>query len=145
MHSRIGQRGFTLIELMIVVSIIAILTAIAIPAYQNYLIRAQVTEGIVLASGAKVAEWGFVSETGRFPSNNASAGLASPESISGKYVAKVKVEGGTITATFNTTRANRAIQDDTLVLSAWTRGGDILWSCKPSTVDAKYLPSSCRQ
>ena len=79
MRQRISA-GFTLIELMIVVAIIAILAAIAIPAYQDYLIRAQVTEGMSLGSGAKAAVWDFVSNTGRFPANNQSAGLASSKS-----------------------------------------------------------------
>ena len=87
MHSRTHNRGFTLIELMIVVAIIAILAAVAIPAYQNYLIRAQVSEGMVLASGPKTAIWDFYSDTGRFPSSNESAGLADAASITGTYVA----------------------------------------------------------
>ena len=137
------QRGFTLIELMIVVAIIAILAAIAIPAYQNYLIRAQVTEGMTLADGAKVAVWDFVSNTGRFPANNQSAGLATNTSLAGKYVSEVDVAGGKITSTFGG-QANTAINTQTLVLSPWTQGGSILWSCTLSTVSPKYLPSSCR-
>jgi len=141
------QRGFTLIELMIVVAIIAVLAAIAIPAYQNYLIRTQVTEGMSLATGAKAAVWEFVSNTGRFPGSNQSAGLAKATSIAGKYVIQVDVTGGKITATFGN-NANTAIQasgQDTLVLSPWTSSGTIVWSCTPSTVDPKYLPSSCRE
>ncbi|WHZ19239.1 MAG: Type IV pilin PilA [Rhodanobacteraceae bacterium] len=140
------QRGFTLIELMIVVAIIAILAAIAIPAYQDYLIRTQVTEGMTLATGAKSAVWDFVSNTGRFPPSNQSAGLAKATSIIGTYVSKVDVTGGKITATFGN-QANKAIQtagQNTLVLSPWTQGGSILWSCTPSTVSPKYLPSTCR-
>lgn len=140
------QKGFTLIELMIVVAIIAILAAIAIPAYQDYLIRTQVTEGMTLGEGAKAAVWDFVSNTGRFPPNNQSAGLASATSIAGSYVAKVDVTGGKITATFGNS-ANTAIKTasaNTLVLSPWTNGGSILWTCTPSTVNPKYLPSSCR-
>ncbi|MGH8190115.1 MAG: pilin [Rhodanobacteraceae bacterium] len=139
------QRGFTLIELMIVVAIIAILAAIAIPAYQNYLVRAQVSEGITLADGAKVAIWDFVSNTGRFPKDNQSAGLPGATSIVGRYVAQVEVTNGVVTATYGGS-ANSAIMTagaDTLVLSPWTQGGSILWSCK-GTVDPKYLPSSCR-
>ena len=143
MHTHAIQRGFTLIELMIVVAIIAILAAIAIPAYQNYLIRTQVTEGMSLAAGAKAAVWDFVSNTGRFPSNNESAGLAAASSIAGKYVATVNVAGGKIAATFGG-QANAAIKANALILSPWTQGGSIVWTCTPSTVSPKYLPSSCR-
>ena len=139
------QKGFTLIELMIVVAIIAILAAIAIPAYQDYLIRTQVSEGAVLTDGAKTAISEFYSNTGTFPSTNASAGLASAGSISGKYVSKVDVSGtkGQIVATFGT-GANKAIQTQTFVLSAITSAGSVSWSCTKSTVSQKYLPTSCR-
>ncbi|HET7930451.1 MAG TPA: pilin [Rhodanobacteraceae bacterium] len=146
-HANAIQRGFTLIELMIVVAIIAILAAIAIPAYQNYLIRTQVTEGTSLATGAKVAVWDFVSNTGRFPTNNQSAGLALATSITGKYVSQVDISGGKVTATFGN-QANKAITvsgKDTLVLSPSTTAGAIQWTCTPSTIDPKYLPSSCRK
>jgi type IV pilus assembly protein PilA len=143
------QKGFTLIELMIVVAIIAILAAIAIPAYQDYLVRTQVSEGAVLTDGAKTAISEFYSNTGDFPGSNASAGLASPQSISGKYVSKVDVSKtkGQIVATFGNS-ANKAItaaNKDTFVLSAITSAGSVAWSCSKSTVDAKYLPTSCRK
>jgi type IV pilus assembly protein PilA len=141
------QKGFTLIELMIVVAIIAILAAIAIPAYQDYLIRTQVSEGAVLTDGAKTADSEFYSNTGRFPKSNESAGLAAASSISGKYVTKVELDtGGTglITATFGGA-ANAKIAAQTFVLSAVTNAGSIAWSCSQSTVDQKYLPTSCRK
>jgi type IV pilus assembly protein PilA len=140
------QKGFTLIELMIVVAIIAILAAIAIPAYQNYLIRAQVSEGAVLADGAKTPVAEFYSNTGRFPGNNGSAGLATAGSITGKYISSVTTTGGKITAVFGG-QSNTAISGKEFILSAITSSGSIAWTCSnqgSSVVDGKYLPSSCR-
>lgn len=139
------QQGFTLIELMIVVAIIGILAAVALPAYQDYTIRAQVTEGMTLASGSKTAVAEFFNQTGRFPGSNASAGLASATSIKGKYVTGVNVgtTQGTIQATFGGD-ANAKITSDILIISATTSAGSIDWACKSTTVDPKYLPTSCR-
>ncbi|HEX5960386.1 MAG TPA: pilin [Rhodanobacteraceae bacterium] len=143
------QKGFTLIELMIVVAIIAILAAIAIPAYQNYLIRSQVSEGMVLTSGARAAVSEFYSNLGHFPTNNTSAGVGTAASISGKYVSEVNVVNGVITATMSGPAANSKIQGDTFVLSPSDNGGSINWTCNSSankgTIDNKYLPTSCRQ
>ena len=144
-HKRLSA-GFNLIELMIVVAIIAILAAIAIPAYQDYLIRAQVSEGMVLSSGAKAAIWDFVSNTGRFPPNNQSAGLAKSTSIIGSYVSSVDVTSGVITVLFNGPKANTAITSASqyLVLSPISHADSIAWVCTPSTVNPKYLPTTCR-
>jgi type IV pilus assembly protein PilA len=141
------QKGFTLIELMIVVAIIAILAAIAIPAYQDYLVRTQVSEGAVLTDGAKTAISEFYSNTGNFPSNNTSAGLATAGSIAGKYVSSVDVSQtkGQIQATFNGPSANTNIKGLLFTLSAIPNAGSIAWSCTKSTVAKKYLPTSCRQ
>src|SRR6476620_7663870 len=103
------QKGFTLIELMIVVAIIAILAAIAISQYQDYVIRSQVSEGSSLADGIKTAVGEFVNNRGRFPPVNNSAGLAEAVSISGEYVGAVSVSNGLISAAYSGTKANKAI------------------------------------
>lgn len=141
------QKGFTLIELMIVVAIIAILAAIAIPAYQDYLVRSQVSEGSVLADGSKTAMAEFYSNTGHFPQTNASAGLATAASIKGQYVSAVNVgtTQGKITVSYAGPKANSAISSSTLIFSAVTNAGSIEWHCKGGTILPKYLPTSCRQ
>jgi type IV pilus assembly protein PilA len=145
------QKGFTLIELMIVVAIIAILAAIAIPAYQDYLVRSQVSEGATLTDGAKTAVAEYYANHGNFPPNNASAGLPSSiSSISGKYVASVDISqtAGVIEAKFGN-QANSNITGKIFALSAVDTGGSINWTCSTgngfTNVPDKYLPSSCRK
>ena len=139
------QQGFTLIELMIVVAIIGILAAIALPAYQDYTIRTQASEGEVLASGGKVAVAEFYNNTGRLPASNTSAGMSLSTSILGKYVTGVAVStGGVITATYGAD-ANAKIAAKTVILSPTTKAGSVVWKCKGgANIDPKYLPSSCR-
>ena len=140
------QQGFTLIELMIVVAIIGILAAIAIPAYQNYTIRAQVSEGMSLASGVRTAVSEQFQTSGTWPSNNAAAGVATDTTIVGNYVSGVAVSAaggqGLITATFGN-GANPAIDTLTLVLTGTDEGGSVSWDCD-GTIDDQYLPASCR-
>ena len=145
------QKGFTLIELMIVVAIIAILAAIAISQYQDYVIRSQVSEGSSLADGVKTAVGEYVNNTGRFPTANGSAGLAAPASIVGSYVENVTIANGRITATYESTaplKANAAIDERELIFSPITAAGSIKWNCKTSTtagvaLKQKWCPSSC--
>jgi|SRR3990167_7237283 len=140
------QKGFTLIELMIVVAIIGILAAIALPAYQDYMGRSQMTEAMTLASGAKTSVSEFYANRGSFPANNTSAGLATETNISGKYVAQTLVgTGGIITATMKTAGVAEGIRGASLILSPTTSAGAVKWACKGSTsTNAKYYPSSCR-
>jgi type IV pilus assembly protein PilA len=144
------QQGFTLIELMIVVAIIGILAAIAIPAYQDYTIRAQVSEGLNLTGGAKAAATEYYQDQGVFPANNTQAGLALLTAINGKYVSQVGVAGNTITVTYSSTAprsANSNIDGATLTLIGTDSGGSIVWDCSGLNIlsaNPKWLPAACR-
>ena len=143
------QQGFTLIELMIVVAIIGILAAIAIPAYQDYTIRAQVSEGLNLAGGAKAAVAEFTMDSGAFPTGNTTAGI-SPLStdINGKYTTSVAVTGtattGVITVVYGGTDAHALLTGNSLTLTATTNAGSVEWACATVDIDAKHLPAACR-
>ena len=146
-----NQQGFTLIELMIVGAISGILAEIAIPAYQDYTIRAQVSEGLSLSSGGKAAVAEFFQDSGVWPTNNSEAGLAVSTTIIGKYVSDVSVTGtaalGTITVLFAGPDANAALGTASLTLVAnGAGGGSIVWACAAgnAAMQAKWLPSACR-
>ncbi|EMS2823304.1 pilin, partial [Neisseria gonorrhoeae] len=123
------QKGFTLIELMIVIAIVGILAAVALPAYQDYTARAQVSEAILLAEGQKSAVTEYYLNHGIWPENNDKAGVASPSDIKGKYVQKVEVAKGVVTAQMASTGVNKEIQGKKLSLWARRENGSVKWFC----------------
>lgn len=165
------QKGFTLIELMIVVAIIGILAAIAIPAYQDYTIRAQVTEGLNLASAMKAAVSENFANDGAWPVDLVDAGVVDAANAatppSGKYVTGIQIANGTINITYGN-QANAAIATQVLSLRPrLSTNMDVVWVCgaaqdpaltadavngipavpadpSTTTVISKYLPSTCR-
>ena len=141
-----ASKGVFWILLVLPAFLIAILAAIAIPAYQQYIIRAQVSEGLVLAEGTKTAFTEYYTNRHAVPSDNTAAGLDPSTSITGKYVSSVDVSGGKITVAFDTVSANVTIRDKVLVLSPTLSAGQITWSCSAeSTLPNRDLPIACRR
>lgn len=140
------QRAFTLIELMIVIAIVGILAAIAIPAYQDYTVRSKVSEGVSLADPARRAVWDIYMETGAMPAGgNASYQLPSPSSINGRYVQHVSVSGGTVRIKF--ANIGGTASNTLLVYAAVTTVGSIYWDCSTAagtTLPVRYRPDACR-
>jgi type IV pilus assembly protein PilA len=167
---KLVQKGFTLIELMIVVAIIGILAAIAIPAYQDYTIRSQVSEGLTLAGAAKAAVAESFSQTGAPPANREEAGMSPlANDTQGKYVAGVDVALGTITIQYGNEANTKITQAgaDSLSLTPYeSNDASVIWRCgnavdptgtsavatlgngtaqyAAATIEAKYLPKACR-
>ncbi|HGO8471190.1 TPA: pilin [Neisseria meningitidis] len=160
------QKGFTLIELMIVIAIVGILAAVALPAYQDYTARAQVSEAILLAEGQKSAVTEYYLNHGKWPGGNSDAGVASSSEIKGKYVQSVEVKNGVVTAQMASSGVNKEIQGKKLSLWAKRQDGSVKWFCgQPVTradnanaddavtaandnsnngINTKHLPSTCR-
>ena len=141
---KIKQQGFTLIELMIVVAIIGILASIAIPSYMDYTVRSQISEGLVLSAGVKVASIEYYLEHGDWPNNNVKAGLANHNDIKGKYVKSVRVNKEVIVIMFGND-ANKVISNKKLTLTGVYGLGNIRWNCTSAgVIEDRYLPSACR-
>jgi type IV pilus assembly protein PilA len=136
------QAGFTLIELMIVVAIIGILAAIAIPSYQEYNGRAQVSEAMTLTSGVKIPLLEWIHGRGSYPNEIASL----TDSTSGKYVETVVIGGSltapVITATMRMTGVSADLQGQTYILSSADGGNN--WQCNTGSIPQNFLPTTCR-
>jgi type IV pilus assembly protein PilA len=146
--------GFTLIELMIVVAIIGILAAIALPAYQNYIGRAQIAEAIVITDGLKVSVSESFNDDAACPLNG-TKGIPAAAAITGKYVDSVATGGTasstggcTITANLSATTVSSGLKNTQLIFKMFSNNGSLSWVCSSTlsgtTVPYSYLPQACR-
>jgi type IV pilus assembly protein PilA len=135
------QKGFTLIELMIVVAIIGILAAVAIPAYQDYIARSQVAEAVSLLGAAKTPVAEYLADRGALP-----AITDAVTTTSGKYTAGIALAGDqttmTLTGTMGTTGVNSGVQGKTVLM--YSSDAARSWTCTVGTISAKYVPGACR-
>lgn len=164
-HMQRIQQGFVLIELMVVISIIGTLAAIALPPYQDYVIRAKISEGIVLAAPVQKAVSDYYDRWGKLPTNNAAATLAAPKAYSARHVESIEVTAGVVTVVFKNIQpiSSKESPSPTLTLrpaiNTLNPTGAIVWSCSQSPVPSnfkligtipahelnyRYLPGPCR-
>lgn len=159
-HSQSAHRGFTLVEVMIVVGILGVLATLAIPAYQDYVIRSQVTEGLEFAAATKASVAEYYLTRGTWPESNSAIGLGTADSVQGKYVSSVRLADGGITVTFGN-QAHAAVLNGHAVglTPAVTASGTVVWRCgtaaapegvveaaaeATTTIEGKFLPTACR-
>jgi type IV pilus assembly protein PilA len=160
--------GFTFVELLVVVAIVSILVAIALPAYRDYEVRAEAAEGMLMLGDARTAVNEFYSRWGRMPADNSEAGMRSPDALKGRYVRSIDVSEGVMVASMELAddlSARDHPLERTLTLRPWintaTFGAPIIWSCgeqvpkvssdyhaignvAPNPVEAKWMPTVCR-
>ncbi len=138
------QKGFTLIELMIVVAIIGILASIALPAYQSYTIRAQIAEGLQLTGPVMSGVVEYFNDNGAYPVDNGDAALEADTEYTGNYVSGISVSGAVISVRYGNA-ANAAISGETVTLTAVDAEGSLSWDCASGGVILDvYLPSNCK-
>jgi type IV pilus assembly protein PilA len=158
---KMNERGFTLIELMVVVSIIGVLAAVAIPSYQTYITRSQVTEALVIAGELKTSIKDYYKFKGEFPEDNKQAGLPMPGQLIGNYITSIELADGALHVTMGN-KSNKNLRDKVLTLRPVVVSGSpaspFSWLCGNSeavpgmaaigdnltTIESAYLPAACR-